>query len=423
MPTKSTPVTVGWTLLRRSYSGTNPSNWNVNSNISLRENIRSTSGERPDWKTRIRNGQSATSTLTGSRVWQEGSTSDHLKSRKKLSVLPDVPSNWTTSERVGSIAAILGLTAPGSITSSASSANNAAITDFIKHAIREQRSMQGGVFIGEIHEALGMIRNPMRLMYKGSFRHLFKVRQRVAKERRLAKGKLSIGHIRDIVANSYLETVFGWRPLISDVEDGIKALAKILYNPTPRKVVFGKGNSTKIFNHQNFGGLIDDFPYSGKGFTTETCFVRYKGAMKYAKREFSTAFGLSWSDIMPTVWELIPYSFIADYFTNLGDIIDAFSHQTIEWGWIERGQKRSAVKSIDVTVSPPVLPGLDVNVMAIRCGRSYHMGLDEVERTDYTGGSTIPSLEFRIPGLGLKWLNLAALLSTHRSASKSVYRL
>jgi hypothetical protein len=35
--------------------------------------------------------------------------------------------------------------------------------------------------------------------------------------------------------------------------------------------------------------------------------------------------------------------------------------------------------------------------------------------------SIIPSLEFSIPGLGLKWLNLTALASTHRQAIRSVF--
>lgn len=31
---------------------------------------------------------------------------------------------------------------------------------------------------------------------------------------------------------------------------------------------------------------------------------------------------------MPTVWELIPYSFLIDYFTNVGDVLQALSTDT-----------------------------------------------------------------------------------------------
>jgi hypothetical protein len=122
--------------------------------------------------------------------------------------------------------------------------------------------------------------------------------------------------------------------------------------------------------------------------------------------------GFRWEDFIPTVWELIPYSFLVDYFTNIGDVLSAWSHQDFGQRW--------ACKTVITTVDRQVAgQRLNSNAeSALSLGQLDEIDFDkynvtrrykEVVRDLYTG-DFVPSLAFEVPGIGsLKWINVGAL--------------
>jgi hypothetical protein len=123
-------------------------------------------------------------------------------------------------------------------------------------------------------------------------------------------------------------------------------------------------------------------------------------------------FGLDLSSFVPTVWELIPYSFLVDYFANIDDIISAatLNRSTIRWlAKTEVQILQAEFSSFNLAAFPSnlgsssgyvIMPGHAISKRVI------------VNRAAYTG-SLVPTLEFTIPGFGTKWINMAALRLSH----------
>jgi hypothetical protein len=117
-------------------------------------------------------------------------------------------------------------------------------------------------------------------------------------------------------ANSWLEWYYGWRQLISDI-NGIAKTASKLRNPS--SIVFKKKtDSWSDSNSTILPGVV--YPngenYDLQFFTDYRvdCSGSYSAVMDYGR-----SFYLS----PVTVWELIPYSFVVDWFISIGQSIQA----------------------------------------------------------------------------------------------------
>lgn len=79
--------------------------------------------------------------------------------------------------------------------------------------------------------------------------------------------------------------------------------------------------------------------------------VVYRGMVRIAQdtiQEVHRNLGLDLSSFAPTVWEVIPYSFVADYFTNIGDMIDAASFPRSTLSWVAKTIVLTKERKLDV---------------------------------------------------------------------------
>jgi hypothetical protein len=119
------------------------------------------------------------------------------------------------------------------------------------------------------------------------------------------------------------------------------------------------------------------------------------------------SWGLGTRDFIPTIYELIPYSFLVDYFVNIGEILNAWSFNQADLAW--HNDTNREVFDTSVQVIPRVAKDengfttLDSHVVL---QNSFIRTVTFVRRSDPLG---LPSLAFRFPGLGTKALNIAAL--------------
>jgi hypothetical protein len=126
----------------------------------------------------------------------------------------------------------------------------------------------------------------------------------------------------------------------------------------------------------------------------------------------SKALGYDIRSFVPTLWELLPYSWAVDYFTNLGDILYGLSYGGQDVVWCARGIKRSIerrhVASNDTKFQSP--PAFHHNTMFRTDGITSEVLAEKatISRATYTG-NYVPLFEWHVPGMSLKWLNLGAV--------------
>jgi hypothetical protein len=221
-----------------------------------------------------------------------------------------------------------------------SDADYAARQQFVSKYQSRRTAFQGGVFFGELREAVEMIRRPAKALRDGLDSYYSDVKKRLKKKKKKKSRKR-------IIQDTWLEYSFGWSPLVNDVLDACKLAAAQPYWAYERMSgVAGRDDKSDVYKATTGSSFLKiDYTISRKS----SCVVRYKGAVSAVAGPvpFSEQMGLSWSNVLPTAWELIPYSFLVDYFTNIGDIIAGMSTGTIRLAYGSRSSTRISSVSVD----------------------------------------------------------------------------
>ncbi len=364
----------------------------------------------PNWKEKLKKGDGVVTHMLGSNLKCEG---NDLFAGKH--VIKNVNSGVTVTRQFwGDAAGLCDLpAAPSDIASTR--ADNKAKMVFVKKALAAQQGLQGLVALGELHQTINLLKHPL-----SSLRNAFDRLQDVAWKRRRAFGKTYKGKhektaVRKLMADTYLEWAFGAQPLVADIESAAQAVARTLtYNP-PQVFISARGHSDEASSlqggaRQGGNGLRVEYVRQ----TTKSAEVHYYGSVWTVVPGLQTyggQFGVRLMDVVPAVWELIPYSFFVDYFTNAQEIVNAACFPTSTLRWVARGELvDTAVELVSVKFNPQIglLFGdvIQENSLSLGTGCKVHRTI--IKRDVYEGG-WIPSLEFQIPNSPKKWLNVAAL--------------
>lgn len=361
----------------------------------------------PDWKSRIQRSKSATTSLSGKQYTYLPPYFNFTAVHPAPHTLPPTSTTFIHRNVNGFPLTFPGVD-PSTFGISLPEADNRALAQFVQRAVGARRSMQGGVFLGELKRTIAAVKNPAQSIRRGldEYTGALKKRRRDIRRSPPARRRQTA---TSIAADTWLEYSFGWTPLFHDVQDAAEALAKSRILAEKPKTVFvsasgrsstGRGQWTPGgLNSQN--GLYAQLWYNSESYYS----VKYYGRVKlYQPNSLQAQLGLLPEDFVPTVWELVPWSFLVDYFSNVGDIIQAACLCRSDMAWVAKGVKLSTVHQLKVT------PGLSALTNHIVTGSSTlgSMSVSEVSRSAY-GGSLIPSLDFEIPGFGKKWTNMAAL--------------
>lgn len=113
-------------------------------------------------------------------------------------------------------------------------------------------------------------------------------------------------------ANNFLETHFGWVPLCQDIHDAAQAISQPLKST---KVV--KSASERFSNELHSGTP----PYYRNFGTYGTVKVRVSAYVKCTNPALHLASNLGLTNPAALAWELIPFSFVVDWFANVGQFV------------------------------------------------------------------------------------------------------
>lgn len=275
-----------------------------------------------------------------------------------------------------------------------------------------QRSFQGGVFLGELREALHTIRHPAQQLRTLVTSYVGSARSRARRQRHL-KAKNSV------VQNTWLEYQYAMAPLASDIEEGIRTLSKKgPYFREIKRIQVG-ADAPGVSKFTNHG-----YAYPTEGFTvnwtrrhkntTSFRFICGLGGQPVGGLASSQAWGLQTSDFLPTVWELIPYSFLVDYFTNVGTVIDSWSAASADIRWIcWTARTDCRVDVVGARSNNKGVYGASWRSESVKSSGNYH-SRRVVQRDKWVGG-VVPPFRFKLPGFGSKWINIAALATSRRA--------
>jgi len=191
--------------------------------------------------------------------------------------------------------------------------------------------VQAGVMLGEAGETLRMLRHPAKALHGVVHSTRKRLRGIALKE----ANKRAARRSRHALGDAWLESVFGWDPLVRDTQSALdeydRYLARVLL-----KHVAGASTASSIIESYTskfqFSTMYNSPFFSAlqHKHTTKEHGVKYlvgeKLYMDYDSSPIATlrsVLGLDLRSFVPTLWELTPWSFAVDYFTNVGEILNA----------------------------------------------------------------------------------------------------
>lgn len=321
---------------------------------------------------------------------------------------------------------ILDAALSGSAGVSYSSADSLALMHFLRKIRQSQTEMAGGSFLGELRETVQMIRHPMNSLRRAFADYFSAVGHRFRGVRRAERYKQSVLERRTrIVADLWLEFSFGLRPLLKDIDDAVAAYESLLAVESYKRISgIGESDSGSV------GSTVRTSFDSGLWWfqTTKSrqfASVKYYGEVFHrAEHEnpeaFARHFGLTVSEFLPTVYELFPFSWLADYFSNLGDIVSAYTMSLAGLKWHGR--------SILRTNRNMVFGLVDAETTKASFGSEYRYcsgtaGVASFESSRINRDIPIlgvPEFAFRFPGLVTQGVNIGAVILQGKNVQKLI---
>lgn len=369
----------------------------------------------PNYRYKIENGLSATSAFTGQKhQWVYRKKGSAILVQQQSPPLEPRALTWSAS---GWLAIPPYYTSPVFLTDP-TKADNAAKAKLYKAIKAQQVKMTGGVFLGELAQTVRLIKNPALALREGLGDYLTTLHKR-------KRGRHTKSSLRKTAADTWLEYVFGWTPLINDVEDAYKAYRHLIDKISSERVqvraeeekiyyqsIFGSSHAEKLYflSHLLVTQKIESIWTAGLKAVAQGGAAQNPSAI--------TTFGLNAREFIPTAWELIPWSFVVDYFTNVGDIISAACTDTSSVTWLSRTIRKTFTQKVTCGFDSKRTKDLATGayVKPTDCdgdGGRYQLDIVNVGRS--VPVLSLPSFMVRWPGGGsTKWINLAALAASHK---------
>lgn len=349
----------------------------------------------PNWRIDVSKGRDATTARTATKY----SLSNARNAQITVKLLSDPTNVWT---QYSSWFSGLNTCLFGGF--SVTALDNLAIKRFQSKCPDSFKSL---TFLGELRETANMLKKGALKLYSGSlsFAKQWKgLRPKYRRNNRL---------FRKDIADAWLTYSFGIRPLLIDIGEAVKQ-----YNEAPkdaRTVVTSQARDYYLVSQKsNLGGL--NF-VSGRvtRYGIVSVRVSYKAAVvdRYSGQPASADWGFAWPEFVATGWELLPYSFLIDYFGNIGDWLESnVLGQRIGVAW---GSK--SIKKVALTRNISELYTSDTyTVVSNSLGHSLVRG-DLVTRSAVTS-LPVPSLSFNAKLSTSRGLNILALIEMRRQDNR-----
>lgn len=396
----------------------------------------------PRWKTQIRNGQNAGTNMSADDQLLELHSGSAVSIQEKGSLNPNPPPYFTELEHKVSGNIIIPGSFPSGAQISETTADNQALSRLYA-ALRQQRShTQAGVTAGELPKTIEEIRHftqqianrfashrRAQARYLGQWLGTFRVdsrgnpvrtRELVDRSRRLPPS------FYDILRDQWLSFSLGIRPLVKDVKDLAETVArwKHEHERVPPMRIRGYGRDQKEHYATTSLGIINTINYVLNERSYSTVEVIWRCGLRpdmnsasfgSAHRLFQLLGSYDLENWVPTIWNLLPWSFVVDYVTNVADVVTAMITDTSQVSWVLKTTRYETVKEVggNVPYQREYSGNIDGPVYRTQSGTlgGYKQTTRKVVRT-VQSGIALPTLSFNLPSTeGFAIPNLIALFS------------
>ncbi len=286
-----------------------------------------------------------------------------------------------------------------------------------------QSPFNGQVFSGELKEVIELIRHPFAKSAKLTDAVL---RQISFDGLKLREVKRFSGRAERITsrqarrttqasADIWLEYQFAVKPLLMDIADLFKLAADIAEKRDHETVRgYGKSESAyvtsqttnngqyEIFNEQTIISKVENIIRAGMTarFLDMTKEINSRNSFLDSIDDFT--------NIPVTAWELVPFSFLIDYFVNVGELIQSSVVSQSGISYVSNSLIRTYTDSRKNLGAGTIYHPYITKVSTPRT-RIVSSGIREVTRTSTLLG--IPPVVFHLPGSNIRYANIGALLT------------
>lgn len=191
------------------------------------------------------------------------------------------------------------------------------------------------VFLAETRESWSMITTAATRLYafqkairKGRLKDAYKALG-ISDRNKYGKAGKRRYPPANTVRNNYdqymLETQLGWKPLLSDMYEGAKAIAQAIHTPPNPAVMKIQGRGTAWHNQVVNRPAPDSRFMNGVDQRNKKCSVEIGCYFTFGSKHRQLAAAFGFTNPLSLIWETIPLSFVVDYAYNIGEYLENLS--------------------------------------------------------------------------------------------------
>lgn len=196
-------------------------------------------------------------------------------------------------------------------------------------------SVMSGEVLADIGRTIGMIRKP--------FSSARRILGNCLKDARKSYGK-TFRSVQKANASAWLEYRYGMTPLLLDGTQIVENALSMKARQMKRRIVFRTSNVKTRNAVSTFAGVgVPGFPWlvSGSVRVDRTVKTDAGVIVEFAEastaRQLATDFSVTPEALNPLIWELMPFSFVVDWFVSVGPLLSALAlppHVRVAGNWV-----------------------------------------------------------------------------------------
>jgi len=237
--------------------------------------------------------------------------------------------SWGSRTLYGDLAAAFKISAvmPGWFSTDIVNSGNSALLS--AYGKMNESDFQALVSVAEFRKTVALLAGPFHAFYDLTVAYDKRLKAIRNLKRSVKESKLKFAlRTHKLLGNAWLQYRYGWRPLVNDIQNAMKAYEAIMGSKKQPPLVVKR--STRELAYGYSGKNLDSKPSNGVWMEYKHRWdVKVTAGVIYRLRDQSLnaraahITGLTLRDLPGVAWELVPYSFVVDWFIDVGSWLNA----------------------------------------------------------------------------------------------------